>query len=85
MKPAEPLWPLTQLIRIRQANRIAASETAGTRDELKKAENEVAVKVHELYFNILATRLQKRAADQETAYAQGICARAKKTFKEATR
>jgi outer membrane protein TolC len=62
--------PLTQLIRIRQANRIAASETAGTRDELKKAENEVAVKVHELYFNILATRLQKRAADQETAYAQ---------------
>jgi outer membrane protein TolC len=62
--------PLTQLIRIRQANRIAASETAGTRDELKKAENEVAVKVHQLYFGILATRLQKRAADQETAYAQ---------------
>jgi outer membrane protein TolC len=62
--------PLTQLIRIRQANRIAASETASTRDDLKKAENEVAVKVHELYFDILATRLQKRAADQETAYAQ---------------
>src|SRR5580658_6375471 len=62
--------PLTQLIRIRQANRIAASETAGTRDELKKAENEVAVKVHELYFNILATRLQKRAADEETVYEQ---------------
>jgi outer membrane protein TolC len=62
--------PLTQLIRIRQANRIAASETASTRDELKKAENEVAVKVHELYFNILTTRLLKRAADQETAYAQ---------------
>jgi outer membrane protein TolC len=62
--------PLTQLIRIRQANRIAASETASTRDEVKKAENEVAVKVHELYFSILVTRLQKGAADQETAYAQ---------------
>ena len=62
--------PLTQLIRIHQANRIASSETASTRDELKKAENEVAVKVHELYFNILATRLLKRAADQETGYAQ---------------
>ena len=38
--------PLTQLIRIRQANRIAASEISGSRSELKKAENEVAVKVH---------------------------------------
>jgi outer membrane protein TolC len=62
--------PLTQLIRTRQENRIAASETASTRDELKKAENEVAVKVHQLYFGILVARLAKQAADQETAYAQ---------------
>jgi outer membrane protein TolC len=62
--------PLTQLIRIRQANRIAASEVAASRDEVKKAENEVAVRVHELYYGILVTRLQKRAADQETAYAE---------------
>src|SRR5579862_324868 len=62
--------PLTQLIRIRQANRIAASQVATSRDEVKKAENEVAVKVHELYYGILVTRLQKRAADQETAYAE---------------
>jgi outer membrane protein TolC len=62
--------PLTQLIRIRQANRIATSEIASSRDELKKAENEVAVRVHELYYGILVTRLQKRAADQETTYAQ---------------
>jgi outer membrane protein len=62
--------PLTQLIRIRQANRIAASEIASSRDEVKKAENEVAVRVHELYYGILVTRLQKRAADQQTAYAR---------------
>jgi len=62
--------PLTHLIRIRQANRIAASEIATSRDELKKAENEVAVRVHELYFGILVARLQKRVADQETAYAE---------------
>jgi outer membrane protein TolC len=62
--------PLTQLIRIRQANRIATSEVATSQNELKKTENEVAVKVHELYYAILVTRLQKRAADQETAYAQ---------------
>ena len=62
--------PLTQLIRIRQSNRIAASETASSKDEVQKAENEVAVKAHELYFDILVARLQKRAADQEIAYAQ---------------
>lgn len=62
--------PLTQLIRIRQANRIAASEAASSKDEVQKAENEVAVQVHQLYFGILVARLQKRAADQEVAYAQ---------------
>ena len=64
--------PLTQLIRIRQNNRIAAAEVAGSRDELKNAENEVAVRVHELYYGILVTRLQKRAADQETAFAETL-------------
>jgi outer membrane protein TolC len=62
--------PLTQLIRIHQAHRIAALETAISRDELKNADNEVAVKVHELYYAILVTRLQKRAADQETTYTE---------------
>jgi outer membrane protein TolC len=64
--------PLTQLIRIRQANRIAASEIAASRDDVKKTENEVAVRVHQLYFGILVTRLQKRAADQQTAYANTL-------------
>ncbi len=62
--------PLTPLIRIRQANRIAASEVAATRDELKKAENEVAVRVHQVYYGILIAGLQKRAAKQENAYAK---------------
>jgi outer membrane protein TolC len=64
--------PLTQLIRIRQSNRIAASEVATSRDELKKTENEVAVQVHQLYFGILVARLQKRAADQEAAYEETL-------------
>ena len=61
--------PLTQLIRVRQANRIAAAEIAISRDDLKKAENQVALDVHTLYFGILIARLQKQAADQQTAYA----------------
>lgn len=64
--------PLTPLIRIHQANRIAASEVAASRDELKKAENEVAVKVHEVYYGILIAGLQKKAAEQESAYARTL-------------
>jgi outer membrane protein TolC len=61
--------PLTQLIRIHAANRIAAAEVASSRDDLKKAENEVALQVHTLYYSILIARLQKQAAEQQTAYA----------------
>jgi len=62
--------PLTQLIRIHEADRIAKSEVGVSRDEVKKTETEVALRVHELYYAILAARLQKRAAEQETAFAQ---------------
>ena len=62
--------PITQLIRIHQANQIAKWEIASSRDEAKKAETEVALQVHELYYAILVAQLQKRAAEQETAFAQ---------------
>jgi outer membrane protein TolC len=61
--------PLTQLIRVHQSNRIAAAEVAISRDDLKKAENQVALDVHTLYFGILIARLQKQAAEQQSAYA----------------
>jgi outer membrane protein TolC len=61
--------PLTQLIRVHAANQIAAAEAAVSKDDLKKAENEVALQVHSLYFGILIARLQKQAAEQQAAYA----------------
>lgn len=61
--------PLTQLIRIREANRIAAAEVAVSRDDVKKAENQIALQVHNLYFEILIARLQKKAAEQQSGYA----------------
>jgi len=64
--------PLTPLIRVRQANRIAMSEVAASRDELKKAENEIAVRVHEVYYGILIAGLQKRASEQQAAYARTL-------------
>jgi outer membrane protein TolC len=61
--------PLTQLIRVHAANRMAAAEVAASREDLRKAENQVALDVHTLYFNILIARLQKQAAEQQSAYA----------------
>jgi outer membrane protein len=61
--------PLTQLIRIHAANQAAAADLIGSRDELKKAEDQVALQVHSLYFGILITRLQKAAAEQQAVYA----------------
>ncbi len=61
--------PLTQLLRIHQENRVAAAEVATSRDDLKSAEDEVALQVHNLYFGILIAQLQKKAAEQETTFA----------------
>jgi len=62
--------PLTQLIRVHEANRIAAAEVAISRADLKKAENQVAVDVHRLYFGTLIAELEKQAAEEQTAYAK---------------
>jgi len=61
--------PLTQLIRVHAANRIAAAETATSRADLQTAENQVALQVHSLYFGILIAQLQKKAAQQQTTFA----------------
>jgi outer membrane protein TolC len=61
--------PLTQLIRIHQANRIAAGDVASSKDDLKNSENQIALQVHNLYFGILIARLQKQAAEHQNTYA----------------
>jgi outer membrane protein TolC len=61
--------PLTQLIRTYDANRIAAAEVAISREDLKKAENQVALEVHTLYFGILIANLRKQAAEEQSNYA----------------
>lgn len=61
--------PLTQLLRIHEENRIAAAEIATSRDDLKNAENEIALEVHTLYHGILVAQPQKKAAEQQTSFA----------------
>jgi outer membrane protein TolC len=48
---------------------MAAADVAISQDDLKKAENEVALQVHSLYYGILIAKLQKQAAEQQTRYA----------------
>jgi outer membrane protein TolC len=61
--------PLTQLLRIRDANRMASADIAISQDDLKKAEDEIALRVHSAYYGILIAKLQKQAAEQQTLYA----------------
>ena len=62
--------PLTQLLRIKQENKIAQAEVATSQSEVKKAEVEVALKVHEMYYTLLVAELNRRAAQQEIGYAE---------------
>jgi outer membrane protein TolC len=48
---------------------MAAADVAISQDDLKKAENEVALQVHSVYYGILIAKLQKQAAEQQTRYA----------------
>jgi outer membrane protein len=62
--------PLTQLLRIKQENKIAQAEVATSQSEVRKAELEVTLKVHEMYYTLLVAELNRRAAEQELGYAE---------------
>jgi outer membrane protein TolC len=62
--------PLTQLLRIRQENKIVQAEVAASQSEVKKAEVEVALKVHEMYYTLLVADLNRRAAQEQIGYAE---------------
>jgi outer membrane protein TolC len=61
--------PLTQLIRVRQENKVAEADVASSQSEARKAEVEVALKVHELYYAMLVAQLNRQAAEQKVQYA----------------
>lgn len=65
--------PITQLIKIHEANKIAAAEVKSSEASLKKASTDVVFKVHELYYRFLATQLQRDAAElQITSGSEGL-------------
>ena len=62
--------PLTQLLKIRQAHGIAQADTQIAAEQLKQAQNEVSLKVHEAYFGLLIYQRLKRSSEMSLAAAE---------------
>jgi outer membrane protein TolC len=59
--------PLTQLIKIHQADKIAAADVKTSEASLTRTSSDVVFRVHELYYRVLATQMQREAADLQIA------------------
>jgi multidrug efflux pump subunit AcrB/outer membrane protein TolC len=55
--------PLTPLIKIHDATKIARSDQKVAKAEARQTENDVILAVHQLYYGLLAARKQKEAAE----------------------
>jgi outer membrane protein TolC len=53
--------PLTDLLKIKPANDIAAAELNASRDRAHQTENEVALRVHQIYYRVLIAQAHREA------------------------
>jgi outer membrane protein TolC len=54
--------PLTEILKVKPANDLAAAELDATRSKAHQTENEVALRVHQLYYRILIVQTHREAA-----------------------
>ena len=54
--------PITELWKVRSANDVAAAEVNATRGKARQTENEVSLRVHQIYYRILILESHKEAA-----------------------
>jgi len=65
--------PLTQLFsRVKPANDVARAELSATRANQQETENEVALKVHQLYYRVLIAQLRRNATQARIKAAQDL-------------
>jgi outer membrane protein TolC len=65
--------PLTQLFtRVKPANDIARADLNATRASSQEIENEVALKVHQLYYRVLIAQLHRNATQAKIKAAQDL-------------
>jgi len=62
--------PLTQLLKIHEANEIARVEKGIAKTELNRSENEIVLVVHKLYYALLVAYKQKEATEAMLVAAQ---------------
>jgi outer membrane protein TolC len=62
--------PLTQMFKIRQSNRAATADINTAKVQVDQAENDIALKVRQLYYGILIAQLKQQAAAEEVAATQ---------------
>ena len=55
--------PLTSLLKIKSANAIAQAELRGSRENWRQSENDVALKVHQLYYKVLIAQVHRSATE----------------------
>ena len=67
------LQPLTQLFtRVKPQNDAASAELGATRADAQQTENEVALKVHQLYYRVLITQLHHSATQARIKAAEDL-------------
>jgi len=64
--------PLTELLKIKPANDIAMAELTATRDRERQTENEVALKVHQLYYRVLIVQAHREATQARIQAADDL-------------
>jgi len=62
--------PLTQMFQIHESIRAATADVNSAKIQVAQTENDVALKVRELYYGILITRLRGEAAEQQADAAR---------------
>src|ERR1700732_5194929 len=62
--------PLTQMFRINESNRAATADINTAKIQVNQAENEVALRVRQLYYAVLIAQLKQRAAAEEVNASQ---------------
>lgn len=65
--------PLTQLLtRVKPSNEIAREDLKATRANEQETVNEIALRVHQIYYQILVTQLHRRATEAKIRAAQEL-------------
>jgi outer membrane protein TolC len=73
--------PLTQLIKIHEANKVAQAGVAISEASLKKTSTDVVYSVHELYYRLLIIQLQRKSAEWQITSSSENLAESRDQYK----